>query len=82
MLNKGYTMQNQPRKQFVKLANSRVNKALNELRLIGNLSNRSNYSYSQEDVDQIYQVLQDSLTKMKERFDAHGSNSDEVFKLE
>ena len=38
------------REKFVKLAEARVSKALKELQLIGNLSNRSAYEYSEEDV--------------------------------
>ena len=38
------------RENFVRLAEGRVNRALKDIRLIGNLSNRSAYSYSDEDV--------------------------------
>jgi len=34
------------RENFVRLAEGRVNRALKDIRLIGNLSNRSAYSYS------------------------------------
>ena len=58
--------------QFVKLANSRVNKTLNHIRLIGNLSETSNYVYTQEQVDKIHSALVNALDKMKIRFDQGG----------
>ena len=34
--------------KFVELANKRVNKAIKDIRLIANLGNKGNYSYSEE----------------------------------
>jgi len=34
-------------KKFIELTEKRMNKTIKQLRLIGNLSNRSNYTYSQ-----------------------------------
>jgi hypothetical protein len=42
--------------KFVELANKRVNKALKDIQLIGNLSNRQNYEYSDEQAKQIIKV--------------------------
>ena len=41
------------RSTFVKLAENRVSRALKDIQLIGNLSNKSNYSYTDEDVKKI-----------------------------
>jgi len=41
------------RERFVKLAENRVARAIKDIRLIGNLSNRSNYTYSEDDVKKI-----------------------------
>ena len=38
------------RTKFVELANKRVSRALKAIQLIGNLSNRSNYDFTEEDV--------------------------------
>lgn len=57
------------RKNFVRLANRRVNNALKYVRLIGNLSNTSNYYYKEEDVDKIFATLQRELDECKQRFD-------------
>jgi hypothetical protein len=56
------------RGKFVELANNRVNRAIKDLRLIGNLSNRSAYEYTEDDVRKIARVLQRELDHMKARF--------------
>lgn len=67
--------------KFRSLAELRVNKARNYIRLIGNLSNRSNYYYTDEEVQQIYRALRKSLDEMKARFDAKGGSGDDGFKF-
>ena len=42
---------------FVNLANKRVPKALKALELVGNLSNKSNYTYTEEQVTAIKKAL-------------------------
>ncbi|QUV83671.1 hypothetical protein [Chloracidobacterium aggregatum] len=69
------------RTKFVELAEKRVSKAIKDIRLIGNLSNRSNYSYTQEDVRKIVKALKDEVDALKARFEAKGSDSKPVFKL-
>ena len=69
------------REKFVELAEKRVSKALKDIKLIGNLSNKSNYNYSDQDVKKIYSTLKKSLEEMKSRFDSKGSSDDEIFKL-
>lgn len=69
------------RKKFVELAEKRVNKTIKDIRLIGNLSNKSNYSYTEQDVRKIYSALKNELEEMKKRFDSNGATADESFKL-
>jgi hypothetical protein len=57
------------RDKFVRLATKRVSNALKALQLIGNLSNRSNYSYTESDVQKIFRALQDELNTSKKKFD-------------
>lgn len=64
------------RGKFVELANNRVNRAIKDLRLIGNLSNRSAYEYSEEDVRKILRALQREMESLKARF-AEGTAADE-----
>ena len=53
---------------FKKLAIHRVPRALNSIKLIGNLSNRSSYSYSGEDVEKIFTEINKSINKLKKNY--------------
>jgi uncharacterized protein YeeX (DUF496 family) len=76
-------MRQNDRKKFVELANKRVSKALKAIQLIGNLSNRSNYDYTQEDVAKIMKALTDDVAACRKKFDLSlKKNSDSHFKLE
>ncbi len=72
---------NKHREKFVELAQKRVSRALKDIKLIGNLSNRSNYSYTDQDVKKITTALKKGVDDMKARFDAKGGSADEAFKL-
>ena len=69
------------RKKFVELSEKRVTRALKDIKLIGNLSNKSNYSYTEEDASKIYRALKNALDQMKARFDSKNVNQNEEFKL-
>lgn len=69
------------RDNFVRLAEARVNRALREIRLIGNLSNRSAYSYTDVDVREIFKALQKETETAKARFTGEGGAGDKDFKL-
>jgi len=61
-------MANDKRAKFVELAEARVNRALKDLQLIGNLSNRSAYEFSEADVRRIFAALQKGLETARARF--------------
>lgn len=67
--------------KFVELANKRVNKAIKDLRLIANLGNKGNYSYSDEQASKIVRTLQKEVDKVKERFRDSSQNSNDEFLL-
>ena len=69
------------RRKFVELAEKRVSKTLKDIKLIGNLSNKSNYSYTDDDAKKIYTALKRALDDMKVRFESKGANEEETFKL-
>jgi hypothetical protein len=75
------TFMSQKREKFVRLAENRVNRALREIRLIGNLSNRGAYTYSDADVRQIFKAIQRDLDSAKARFTGDGGSGDNEFKL-
>jgi hypothetical protein len=70
------------RGKFVMLAQARVNRAIKDLQLIGNLSNRSNYDYTDEDVTKIFRALNDEIAACRKRFDSKKKGSSNKFTLE
>lgn len=56
------------RDKFVRLAEKRVNSVIKELDLIGNLSNKSNYDYTKDDVDKIMKTLKKSISDLESKF--------------
>ena len=69
------------RENFVRLAEMRVNRALREIRLIGNLSNRSAYEPKDEDVKKIFRALQKELDSARARFGDGDSSGANMFHL-
>jgi len=57
------------REKFVRLATKRVSNALKSMQLIGNLANRSNYDYTETDVQKIFKALQDELSASRKKFE-------------
>ena len=55
-------------KKFRELAEKRVNKTINDIRLIGNLSNRNNYSYDDDEASKICSVLEAEVKSLKAKF--------------
>jgi len=71
------------RDKFVRLAEARTQKAIDAIQLIGNMSNPTNYSYTDKDVDQIFKALNDALKESRSRFKASASrDKSSSFKLE
>ena len=54
--------------KFKELAEKRVNNALKNIQLIGNLSNTNNYDYSEENVLKIFKTLKDALYTAEMKF--------------
>lgn len=67
--------------KFIEIAEKRVSRVLDDLRLVGNLSNRNNYSYEAEDVSKIFSAIEAELKNARKRFDIELASSDRSFKL-
>ena len=67
--------------KFVELATKRVNKALDQIRLVGNLSNRMTYEYSEEEAKKILRALQKEIDTVKSKFGDLNGVSDHKFTL-
>ena len=59
---------NSKRERFEKVASNRVQRILDTLALLQNCSNRNNYDYSQEDVDQMFSEINRALKDAKAAF--------------
>lgn len=69
------------REKFVLLAEKRVTRTIKDIRLIGNLSNKNNYSYEEKDARKIISTLEDEVKTLKARFAADDVKSEALFKL-
>jgi len=67
-----------PEERFKRIATLRTNAVLDKLRILGNLSNRQMYSYSEEDINKIFSAINKQLREVKIKFDSH---KQERFKL-
>ena len=67
-----------PEERFRRIAIVRTNAVLDRLRILGNLSNRQMYSYSQEDIKKIFSVINKQIGEVRAKFN---SRKEERFKL-
>ena len=79
--NKEGACMNKNREKFVELAEKRVARVMKDLRLVGNLSNKTNYSYSDDDVKKILYAIENEIKNLRRRFENYGQNQDIIFKL-
>jgi len=56
------------KEKFKRLANIRVNNALKQIDLIGNLSNKSTYEYSDEEIRKIFSEIESALRDTRSKF--------------
>ena len=69
------------RDRFIVLAENRVNRAIKDIQLIGNLSNRSNYSYTDEEAEKIIRTLEAQIKELKVLFRRPITEKSPGFKL-
>ncbi len=74
----GDNMRQEDQDKFVRLANKRVSNALKAIQLVGNLSNKSNYDYTDEGVNKILKAIQDELNACKKRFEMATKSSGNI----
>ena len=65
--------------KFRELAEKRVNNAIKNIQLIGNLSNTSAYSYTEEEVKKIFKTLKEEISVAEAKFKAKGKNNNFKF---
>ena len=60
--------------RFRRVAEARTNKIIDMLRLLGNCSNRTNYEYSEDEVQQIFEALEQEMEEARARFTFSGDS--------
>jgi hypothetical protein len=75
------TGEQRKRAKFRELAEKRTNKALESIRLIGNLSNRQTYVFDEAEVRKIVKALRDAISDVEGRFGKASSRNGGEFKL-
>jgi len=69
------------RAKFVELANKRVTKTIRDLKLIGNLSNKAAYDFTEDDAKKIVRALQKEVDSIRARFADNGGSTSLDFSL-
>ncbi len=59
---------------FKRVAGKRTNRIIEQIRLLGNCSNRSNYEYTEEDVKKIFSVIEAELKDAKSKYQPRTQN--------
>ena len=55
-------------KRFRRVATRRTNNILRQIQVLGNCSNKSSYSYTEEDIQKIFSAIEKELRTVKARF--------------
>ncbi len=69
------------REKFVRLAEGRVQSALDAIRKIGNLSNPRAYEYNDADIKKIIKTLRDATADIERKFSSTTNEASNKFKL-
>lgn len=69
-----------PEQRFKRLAEQRVNAIVDKLRLLGQLSNKRNYRYTNAQIEKIFRTLKSELRDAQRKFDGTGKET-KRFKL-
>ena len=70
------------KKEFIRLANKRVNKTINYIRLVGNLANKTNYTYEDKQASKIVSALELEIRMVKDKFKRINKNGgDDTFEI-
>ena len=63
------------RERFVRIAESRTNRILDQLKLLGNCANKHNYDYTDEDVRKIFSAIEKEVKVAKGKFNGQDAES-------
>jgi len=66
------------RERFVRVATARTNAVIDKIRIIGHLSNKQMYDYSEEDIEKIFAAINKQLRDMRAKFNSKKSQRFEL----
>ena len=64
--------------RFRRLAESRGNRLIREISLLGNLANQKNYAYSEEEVQRLFQPIEKELEEARALFNTEFASTRKV----
>ena len=67
--------------RFRRLGEKRVTNMIKHLRLIGNLANKKNYSFTKDEAQQMFEAIDHELDQTKKKFEHYSSNDFGEFKF-
>lgn len=67
--------------KFVRLAEARTNKIIDTLQLLGNCSNTSVYEYTETEVEEIFQAIEQEIQEAKKKFSKADTSKSSRFSL-
>ena len=73
-------MDNIKQANFKRIAESRTNKIIKMIRLLGNLSNTAHYEYSRNQIKMIFSTIQNELDEQRIKFETQ-QKKNKSFKL-
>ncbi|MDD6120494.1 MAG: hypothetical protein PUB57_08265 [Selenomonadaceae bacterium] len=73
-------MEDKRRERFLRLAPARVQKIINQLQILGNCANTSNYAYTDEEIKKIFDAIRQEVDSTEQKF-LHDAKKRIPFKL-
>lgn len=70
------------RDRFIRVAETRTNKIITLMSLLGNCSNKNNYEYTEKDIEKIFKTLDKELSTLKTKFEKESKKKGKRFSLE
>lgn len=74
-MNTGENMSESKHDKFIRIAEARVNKIIDMIRLLSNCSNKATYQYNDEDIKKIFSTLEQELKSCKSKFQDAGEKN-------
>jgi len=68
--------------RFRRLAEKRTNKIIEDIRILGNCSNRSNYYYTKDEIDKVFSAIVTELKETRNKFIFKNKLNKKTFKLQ